>query len=77
MPAKVQEKYSWLLSIPEENRIEVSIKLISTKGKDILDVIQAFLAIEDYVALDNLEESLSSIYPTLVQEGLLPDVHDK
>jgi hypothetical protein len=77
LPAKVQEKYSWLLSIPEENRIEVSVKLITTKGKDILEVIHAFLEIEDYVALDRLEESLSSIYPTLVQEGLLPDVHDK
>jgi hypothetical protein len=77
LPAKVQEKYSWLLSIPEENRIEVSVKLITTKGKDILEVIHAFLEIEDYVALDRLEESLSSIYPTLVSEGLLPDVHDK
>lgn len=74
---KIQEKYGWLLNIPEEHRVEVSIKLITTKGKDILDVIHAFLAIEDYVALDRLEESLSAIYPTLVEEGLLPDVHDK
>lgn len=77
LPAKVQEKYSWLLSIPEANRVEVSVKLIITKGKDILDVIHAFLAIEDYVALDRLEESLNAIYPTLVSEGLLPDVQDK
>ncbi len=77
LSAKVQEKYSWLLSIPEENRIEVSVKLITTKGKDILEVIHAFLEIEDYVALDRLEESLNAIYPTLVSEGLLPDVHDK
>jgi hypothetical protein len=77
LPAKVQEKYSWLLSVPEVNRVEVSVKLITTKGKDILDVIHAFLAIEDYVALDRLEESLNAIYPTLVSEGLLPDVHDK
>lgn len=74
---KIQEKYGWLLNVPEEHRVEVSIKLITTKGKDILDVIHAFLAIEDYVALDRLEESLSAIYPTLVEEGLLPDVHDK
>ncbi|MEY3470940.1 MAG: hypothetical protein RLZZ223_290 [Candidatus Parcubacteria bacterium] len=74
---KLQEKYGWLISIPEEHRVEVSVKLITTKGKDLLDVIHAFLAIEDYVALDRLEESLSQIYPTLVQEGLLPDVHDK
>ena len=77
LSAKVQEKYSWLLGIPEENRIEVAVKLITTKGKDILDVIHAFLAIEDYVALDRLEENLNAIYPTLIQEGLLPDVHDK
>jgi hypothetical protein len=77
LSAKVQEKYIWLLSIPEENRVEVSVKLITTKGKNILEVIHAFLAIEDYVALDRLEESLNAIYPTLVQEGLLPDVHDK
>lgn len=77
LSAKVQEKYSWLLSIPEENRVEVSIKLIITKGKDILEVIHAFLEIENYVALDRLEESLNAIYPTLVSEGLLPDVHDK
>jgi hypothetical protein len=77
LSAKVQEKYSWLLSIPEENRVEVSVKLITTKGKDILEVIHAFLEIEDYVALDRLEESLNAIYPTLVSEGLLPDVHDK
>jgi hypothetical protein len=77
LSTKVQEKYSWLLSIPEENRVEVSIKLITTKGKDILEVIHAFLEIEDYVALDRLEESLNAIYPTLVSEGLLPDVHDK
>lgn len=74
---KIQEKYGWLLNVPEEHRVEVSVKLITTKGKDILDVIHAFLAIEDYVALDRLEESLSAIYPTLVEEGLLPDVHDK
>jgi hypothetical protein len=74
---KIQEKYSWLLSIPEANRIDVSVKLITTKGKDILEVIHAFLAIEDYVSLDRLEESLNAIYPTLVSEGLLPDVHDK
>lgn len=74
---KIQEKYNWLLSIPEEHRVEVAVKLITTKGKDILEVINAFLAIEDYIALDNLEESLSSIYPTLIDEGLLPDVHDK
>lgn len=74
---KIQEKYGWLLNVPEEHRVEVSVKLITTKGKDILDVIYAFLAIEDYVALDRLEESLSAIYPTLVEEGLLPDVHDK
>lgn len=77
LSAKIQEKYSWLLNIPEENRIEVSVKLITTKGKDILEVIHAFLEIEDYVALDRLEESLNAIYPTLVSEGLLPDVHDK
>ncbi len=77
LSAKIQEKYSWLLNIPEENRIEVSVKLIATKGKDILEVIHAFLEIEDYVALDRLEESLNAIYPTLVSEGLLPDVHDK
>lgn len=74
---KLQEKYGWILSVPEEHRVDVSVKLITTKGKDILDVIHAFLAIEDYVSLDRLEESLSEIYPTLVQEGLLPDVHDK
>jgi hypothetical protein len=74
---KIQEKYGWLLNVPEEHRVEVSVKLITTKGKDILDVIHAFLAIEDYVALDRLEESLSAIYPTLIEEGLLPDVHDK
>ena len=74
---KLQEKYGWILSVPPEHRVDVSVKLITTKGKDLLDVIHAFLAIEDYVSLDNLEESLSEIYPTLVQEGLLPDVHDK
>jgi hypothetical protein len=74
---KIQEKYGWLINVPEEHRVEVSVKLITTKGKDILDVIHAFLAIEDYVALDRLEESLSAIYPTLIEEGLLPDVHDK
>lgn len=74
---KIQEKYGWLLNVPEEHRVEVSVKLITTKGKDILDVIHAFLAIEDYVALDRLEESLSSIYPILIEEGLLPDVNDK
>lgn len=74
---KLQEKYGWILSVPPEHRVEVSVKLITTKGKDLLDVIHAFLAIEDYVSLDSLEESLSAIYPTLVQEGLLPDVHDK
>lgn len=74
---KLKEKYGWLLNIPEENRVEVSIKLITTKGKDILDVIHSFLAIEDYVSLDKLEESLNSIYPALVEEGLLPDINNK
>ena len=74
---KLQEKYGWLLNVPEEHRVDVSMKLITTKGKDILDVIHAFLAIEDYVALDNLEESLNAIYPTLIEEGLLPDIHNK
>lgn len=74
---KIQEKYGWLLNVPEEHRVDVSVKLITTKGKDILDVIHAFLAIEDYISLDRLEESLSAIYPTLVEAGLLPDVHDK
>jgi hypothetical protein len=74
---KLQKKYGWLLNIPEENRVELSVKLITTKGKDILDVIHAFLAIEDYVALDRLEESLNSIYPTLIEEGLLPDINNK
>jgi|688.fasta_scaffold01520_26 hypothetical protein len=74
---KLQEKYGWLLNIPEENRVEISVKLITTKGKDILDVIHAFLAIEDYISLDRLEENLNYIYPTLVEEGLLPDINDK
>lgn len=74
---KLQEKYGWLLNVPEEHRVDVSMKLITTKGKDILDVIHSFLAIEDYVALDRLEESLNSVYPTLIEEGLLPDIHDK
>jgi hypothetical protein len=74
---KLQEKYGWLLSIPEETRTEVSVKLITTKGKDILEVIHAFLAIEDYVGLDRLEESLNEVYPTLIQEGILTDIHDK
>lgn len=74
---KLQEKYGWLLNVPEEHRVDVSMKLITTKGKDILDVIHAFLAIEDYVALDRLEESLNAVYPTLIEEGILPDIHDK
>jgi hypothetical protein len=74
---KLQEKYGWLLNVPEEHRVEVAMKLITTKGKDILDVIHAFLAVEDYVALDNLEESLNAIYPTLIEEGILPDIHNK
>ncbi len=74
---KLQEKYGWLLSIPEEARTEVSIKLITTKGKDILEVIHAFLAIEDYVGLDRLEESLNEVYPTLIQEGILNNIHNK
>lgn len=74
---KLQEKYGWLLNVPEEHRVEVAMKLITTKGKDILDVIHAFLAVEDYVALDNLEESLNAIYPTLIAEGILPDIHNK
>lgn len=74
---KLQEKYGWLLSIPEKTRTEVSVKLITTKGKDILEVIHAFLAIEDYVGLDRLEESLNEVYPTLIQEGILTDIHDK
>jgi hypothetical protein len=74
---KLQEKYGWLLSIPEETRTEVSVKLITTKGKDILEVIHAFLAIEDYVGLDRLEESLNEVYPTLIQEGILTDIHNK
>jgi hypothetical protein len=77
LSSKLQKKYGWLLNIPEENRVELSVKLITTKGKDILDVIHAFLAIEDYVALDRLEESLNSIYPTLIEEGLLPDINNK
>jgi hypothetical protein len=74
---KLQEKYGWLLSIPKETRTEVSIKLITTKGKDILEVIHAFLAIEDYVGLDRLEESLNEVYPTLIQEGILNNIHNK
>jgi hypothetical protein len=77
LPPKLQEKYGWLLNVPEEHRVEVAMKLITTKGKDILDVIHAFLAVEDYVALDNLEESLNAIYPTLIAEGILPDIHNK
>lgn len=77
LSSKLQKKYGWLLNIPEENRVELSVKLITTKGKDILDVIHAFLAIEDYVALDRLEESLNSIYPTLIEEGLLPNINNK
>ena len=74
---KLQEKYGWLLLVPEESRIEVAVKLITTKGKDILEVIHAFLAIEDYVGLDRLEESLNEVYSTLIQEGILTDIHDK
>ena len=57
--------------------MEVSVKMITTKGKDILDVINAFLAIEDYTNLDSLEESLSAIYPTLISEGILSDINNK
>jgi len=77
LSAKMQKKYGWLLNVPEEHRVDVSMKLITTKGKDILDVIHAFLAIEDYVALDRLEESLSAIYPTLISEGVLSDINNK
>lgn len=74
---KLVKKYGWLLSISEESRVEVAQKLITTKGKDILEVIQAFLAIDDYVGLDRLEESLNMAYPTLIQEGILTDIHNK
>lgn len=74
---KLVKKYGWLLSISEESRVEVAQKLITTKGKDILEVIQAFLAIDDYVGLDRLEESLNMVYPTLIQEGILTDIHNK
>lgn len=74
---KLVKKYGWLLSIPEESRVEVAQKLITTKGKDILEVIQAFLAIDDYVGLDRLEESLNMAYPILIQEGILTDIHNK
>lgn len=77
LSAKMQKKYGWILNIPEEHRVEVSVKLITTKGKDILDVIHAFLSIEDYVDLDRLEESLSAIYPTLISEGILSDINNK
>jgi hypothetical protein len=77
LSSKLQEKYGWLLSIPAENRTEISVKLITTKGKDILEVIHAFLAIEDYVGLDRLEESLNEVYPTLIQEGILTNIHNK
>lgn len=74
---KLQKKYGWLLNVPEEHRVDISMKLITTKGKDILDVIHAFLAIEDYVSLDRLEESLNAVYPTLIEEGLLPNINNK
>jgi len=74
---KIQEKYGWLLNVSGEHRVEVSVKMITTKGKDILDVINAFLAIEDYTNLDSLEESLSAIYPTLISEGILSDINNK
>jgi hypothetical protein len=77
LPPKIVRDHSWLLEIEPSQRVAISMKLITTKAKDILEVIHSFLEIEDYVGLDSLEESLNSQYSLLIEEQLLPDINTK
>lgn len=77
VPKKEKSFTAWLEHIPEEERVPVSKKLILTKGKKLVDVIHAFLLLEDFSGLDHLEEELSESYDDLVASGVVPDLRRK
>lgn len=64
----------WLTNIPEEQRVEKSMQLIESKGKDIIEVIDAFLRAGDLHNLDDLERELSENMDRLVQKGVIPEL---
>ena len=77
VPKKEKSFTAWLEHISPEERVPVSKKLILTKGKKLVDVIHAFLLIEDFSGLDQLEEELSESYNDLVSNGVVPDLRRK
>jgi hypothetical protein len=64
----------WLIDIPEEQRVEKSMQLIESKGKDVIEVIDAFLRAGDLHNLDNLERELAENMDRLVQKGVIPEL---
>ncbi len=76
-PKREQSFTAWLEHIDPAERVPVSKKLILTKGKKLVDVIHAFLLIEDFTGLDHLEEELSESYGDLVSAGVVPDLRRK
>jgi hypothetical protein len=77
VPKKDDQFASWLHDIPKAQRVKVSENLIKTKGKKLMDVIHAFVSLEDYQGLDDLAEALSESYDELVTLGVLPDLRRK
>jgi hypothetical protein len=74
-PAKdKQGSIEWLIDIPEEQRVEKSIQLIESKGKDVIEVIDAFLRAGDLHNLDDLERELAENMDRLVQKGVIPEL---
>lgn len=62
----------WLTDIPEEQRVEKSMQLIESNGKDVIEVIDAFLRAGDLHSLDDLERELAENMDQLVQKGVIP-----
>lgn len=62
----------WLTDLPEEKRVEVSMQLIESKGKDVIEVVDAFLRAGDLHNLDELERILSENMERLTEKGVIP-----
>jgi hypothetical protein len=62
---------SWLMAIPEEERVEKSIKLIRSNAKSIVEILDAFLRIEDFKNLDEIGSLLSDEIEELIDKHIL------
>jgi len=69
------KKYDWLAAIPQEERPEKAYQHVLHRQVRMIEAVDAFLYVEDYVGLDEFSETLRERYDELAEAGLVSSVN--